>query len=161
MTDLSTFIAIAALLAVAVALVVQQQQARTAQAVDVRERHFELIKLMLDHPELDYNATDRPPADERKAAIGMSLWLAHWNTLWHIGKLDETALRYNLVDLFAHPEARTWWRTVGSGWSSKAGRRERKFLDVVTQECESAIAQAPAERTDLARAVRHAEAVQS
>lgn len=138
MTDLPTIISIAALLAVAISLVVQQQQSRTAQAVDVRERHFELIKLMLDHPELDYNASERPPADERMTAIGMSLWAAHWNTLWHVGKLDEKALRFNLADLFAHPEARQWWRTVGSGWSSKGSRRERKFIEIVTEECTSA-----------------------
>lgn len=138
MTDLPTIISIAALLAVAISLVVQQQQSRTAQAVDVRERHFELIKLMLDHPELDYNATERPPADERMTAIGMSLWVAHWNTLWHVGKLDEKALRFNLADLFVNPDARDWWRRVGSGWSSKGSRRERKFIEIVTEECTSA-----------------------
>ena len=138
MTDLPTVVSIAALLAVVIALVVQQQQARTAQMVDVRERHFELIKLMLDHPELDYNATDRPPSDERKTAIGMSLWMAHWNTLWHIGKLDEKALRFNLEDLFANPEARSWWRRVSSAWSSKGTRRERRFLTIVGEECEAA-----------------------
>ena len=138
MTDLPTVVSIAALLAVVIALVVQQQQARTAQMVDVRERHFELIKLMLDHPELDYNATDRPPSDERKTAIGMSLWMAHWNTLWHIGKLDEKALRFNLEDLFANPEARSWWRRVSSAWSSKGTRKERRFLTIVGEECETA-----------------------
>jgi uncharacterized protein DUF6082 len=138
MTDLPTIVSIAALLAVAISLVVQQLQTRTAQAVDVRERHFELIKLMLDHPELDYNATERPPADERMTAIGMSLWLAHWNTLWHVGKLDEKALRFNLADLFAQPDARQWWQKVGSGWSSKGSRKERKFIDIVTEECTSA-----------------------
>jgi len=139
MTYLSTVVSIAALIAVAVALVVQQQQARTAQMVDVRERHFELIKLMLEHPELDYNATDRPIADERMTAIGMSLWVAHWNTLWHIGKLDEKALRFNLADLFADRQACSWWRRVGSGWSSKGSRKERKFIEIVTAECEAAI----------------------
>ncbi|WP_250006225.1 DUF6082 family protein [Actinoplanes sp. M2I2] len=148
MTDLPTVVSIAALLAVAIALVVQQQQARTAQMVDVRERHFELIKLMLDHPELDYNATDRPPADDRKAAIGMSLWMAHWNTLWHIGKLDEKALRFNLEDLFANAEARNWWRRVSSAWSSKGTRKERRFLTIVGEECEAARAKLPAQRRE-------------
>jgi hypothetical protein len=138
MTYLSFIISIAALLAVAIALVVQQKQARTAQMVDVRERHFELIKLMLDHPELDYNATDRPAADDRMTEIGMSLWVAHWNTLWHIGKLDEKALRFNLADLFAEPRAREWWQRVGGGWSSKGSRRERTFITIVTEECRTA-----------------------
>ena len=135
MPELPTVVSIAALIAVATALVVQHQQARTGQDVDVRERHFELIKLMLDHPELDYNATERPPADDRATAIGMSLWVAHWNTLWHIGKLDEKALRFNLADLFARSEARAWWTHVGGGWSSKGSRRERRFLAIVTEEC--------------------------
>jgi hypothetical protein len=135
MTYLSTIIAIAALLAVAVALFTQQQQARAAQMVGARERHFELIKLMLEHPELDYNATQRVTTDHRMAAIGMSLWVAHWNTLWHIEKLDEKALRFNLADLFADPEACSWWAKVGSGWSSKGSKRERRFIEIVTEEC--------------------------
>ena len=138
MTYLSTIVSIAALLAVAIALLAQQQQARSAQMVGARERHFELIKLMLEHPELDYNATERPETDDRLTTIGMSLWVAHWNTLWHIGKLDEKALRFNLSDLFANPEARTWWHKVGGAWSSKGSRQERKFIKIVTEESDSA-----------------------
>jgi hypothetical protein len=148
MIVLSTIVSIAALLAVTIALTVQQQQARTAQMVDVRERHFELIKLMLEHPELDYNATKRSVSDERMTAIGMSLWVAHWNTLWHIGKIDEKALRFNLADLFADPEARDWWRKVGSGWSSKGSRRERRFIEIVTEECGAAPAQTATAQPD-------------
>jgi hypothetical protein len=40
--------------------------------------------------------------------------------------------------MFAQPDARQWWLKVGSGWSSKGSRRERKFIDVVTEECTSA-----------------------
>ena len=152
MTYLSFIISIAALLAVAIALIVQQHQARTAQMVDVRERHFELIKLMLEHPELDYNATDPPPPDDRMSEIGMSLWVAHWNTLWHIGKLDEKALRFNLEDLFVHPEAQEWWRRVGGAWSSKGSRRERRFSAIVTEECERAAARAKQRRRQEAEA---------
>jgi hypothetical protein len=144
MTYLSTIVSIAALIAVAIALILLQNQARTAQMVGARERHFELIKLMLEHPELDYNATKRPDTDDRLTAIGMSLWVAHWNTLWHIGKLDEKALRFNLSDLFADPDARTWWHKVGSAWSSKGSRRERRFIAIVSEECASASSVKPA-----------------
>ena len=148
MTYLSTIVSIAALLAVAVALLVQQHQARTEQMVGARERHFELIKLMLEHPELDYNATKRAAADDRLVAIGMSLWVAHWNTLWHIGKLDERALRFNLSDLFADPEARTWWHKVGGAWSSKGSRRERRFIQIVTEESDAASVKKAPSRSD-------------
>jgi hypothetical protein len=137
MSLLSTTVSIAVPAALASAVYALRREVRQAQMVGVRERHFELIKLMLDHPELDYNATPRPPTDERMTAIGMSLWVAHWNTLWHIGKLDEKALRLNLEDLFAKPEARKWWTQVGSGWSSKGSRRERRFIEIVTQQCEA------------------------
>lgn len=151
MTDLPTIVSIAALIAVAVALVAQQQQVRSAQSVGVRERHFELIKLMLEHPELDYNATERPVTDERMATIGMSLWVAHWNTLWHIGKLDEKALRFNLADLFADPDARAWWHNVGGAWSSKGSRRERRFIALVSEECARATERPPSELTSRIR----------
>ncbi|HET6530474.1 MAG TPA: DUF6082 family protein [Actinoplanes sp.] len=139
MTLLSTIVSIAVLVAVAVFLFVQQHQTRAAQMVRVRERHFELIKLMLEHPELDYNATERPATDHRRITIGMSLWVAHWNTLWHIDTIDEKALRFNLADLFADPEARAWWQEVGGGWSSKGSRRERRFIEIVTEECAAAV----------------------
>lgn len=135
MLVLATAVSIAVLVAVTIALLTLRQQIASAQQVGVRERHFELIKLMLEHPELDYNATDRQVSDPRKAAIGMSLWVAHWNTLWHIGTLDEKALRFNLADLFADPDARGWWQEVGNGWSSKGSKREREFIDIVTEEC--------------------------
>ena len=159
MTYLSTIVSIAALLAVAVALFTQQHQARSAQMVGARERHFELIKLMLEHPELDYNATKRVTTDHRMAAIGMSLWVAHWNTLWHIDKLDEKALRFNLADLFADPEACDWWHKVGSGWSSKGSKRERRFIEIVTEERAAATARpsipGQAKPADAARNPEH------
>jgi hypothetical protein len=147
MTLLSTIVSIAVLVAVAVALFAQQHQVRAAQMVGVRERHFELIKLMLEHPELDYNATERQNTDHRLATIGMSLWVAHWNTLWHIDNLDEKALRFNLADLFADPDARAWWQQVGSGWSSKGSRRERRFIEIVTEECAAGAVKVPSARS--------------
>ena len=140
MTLLTTSVIVAVLAAVAVALFAQQHQIRDAQMVGVRERHFELIKLMLDHPELDYNAAGRPAGDHRLATIGMSLWVAHWNTLWHMGQMDEKALRFNLADLFRKAEAQKWWNEVGEGWSSKANRRERRFITITTEECQAAAA---------------------
>ena len=143
MTILSTIISIAVLVPVAIALFAQQRQLRAAQMVGVRERHFELIKLMLEHPQLDYNATERENTDPRMSAIGMSLWVAHWNTLWHIDNLDEKALRFNLADLFADPDARTWWQEVGGGWSSKGSKREQRFIEIVTEECAAAPGKVP------------------
>jgi hypothetical protein len=148
MTLLSTSVSIAVLVALAIALFAQQHQVRAAQMVGVRERHFELIKLMVEHPELDYNATERDTTDHRLVEIGMSLWVAHWNTLWHIDNLDEKALRFNLSDLFADPDARAWWQKVASGWSSKGSRRERRFIEIVTEECASATVTASSTRPD-------------
>jgi hypothetical protein len=139
MTLLTTTVAIAVLAAVVISLTAQRRQLSSAQMVGVRERHFELIKLMLEHPALDYNATQREVVDNRLATIGMSLWVAHWDTLWHIDNLDETALRFNLADLFADPQARAWWQKVGGGWSSKGSKRERRFIEIVTEECASAL----------------------
>ena len=157
MTILSAIISIAVLVPVAIALFAQQRQLRAAQMVGVRERHFELIKLMLEHPQLDYNATERDGTDPRLASIGMSLWVAHWNTLWHIDNLDEKALRFNLSDLFADPDARAWWHEVGRGWSSKGSKREQRFIEIVTEECASATVKAsstrPGGRVEAARSV--------
>ena len=140
MRYVSRTLSISALVAATISLFLRQQQARAAQMVDARARHFELMKLMLEHPELDYNNSANAGRRDRRTETGMSLWVAHWNTLWHIDKMDEKALRFNLADLFANPLAREWWRKVSDDWSSKESRRERRFIKIVTEECDNSVA---------------------
>ncbi|MEU4561010.1 DUF6082 family protein [Actinoplanes sp. NPDC023936] len=135
MAYISTAISVLALFGVCVSLSFQSHQARIAQMIGSRERHQDLMRLMMEHPELDFRRmadADRAGEDFR---TGMSMWMSHWNMVWHVKKMDEKALRFLAADLFTRRGARQWWTEVGATWSSNSTRRERKFIAIVTAEC--------------------------
>jgi hypothetical protein len=106
---ISTAISVLALFGVCVSLAFQSHQAKIAQMIGARERHMELMRLTMDHPEMDFRrVTDAGPVT-KEMRIGMSMWMSHWNTMWHIKKMDEKALRFLAADLFTKRSAREWW----------------------------------------------------
>ncbi|BEL02816.1 hypothetical protein Q0Z83_010070 [Actinoplanes sichuanensis] len=132
---ISTILSILGLFAVSVSLAYQSHQAKIAQMIGSRERHVELTQLMMQYPHLNFEKMDDAEGHNQGYRIGMSLWMAHWNMLWHIKKMDEKALRSVAADLFQRRPARDWWMVVGQAWSSKNSRRERRFIAIVTSEC--------------------------
>ncbi|MBM2614747.1 hypothetical protein JIG36_04155 [Actinoplanes sp. LDG1-06] len=120
-----------ALCGVAVSVTVQWRQTVWARIASARERHFELIKLILEDPELSY----RGPADvesdrEHRRQLVCNLWVSHWMLLWELGELDAESLRYAFDDLFADAVSRDWWRSAGPIWMAHRSRRRREFVAV-------------------------------
>lgn len=130
------------LLAVSVSLMYQSHQAKIAQMLGSRALHVELRRLMLDYPSLDFNYVGDSDDASEDYLSGMSMWMSHWNTMWHIKKMDEKALRFMTADLFTRRAAREWWTKVGATWSSRSSRSERRFIEIVTAECIAASASA-------------------
>jgi hypothetical protein len=113
----------------------QAHQTKIAQMLGSRERYEDLMRLMIEHPEIDFrNLGDSNQASEEQL-IGMSMWMSFWNTMWHIKWMDERALRSNVADLFRRRSACDWWTAVGASWSSKSSRSEQRFIGIVTEEC--------------------------
>jgi hypothetical protein len=134
----STVLSALALIAVSISLIYQAHQAKIARMIGSRERHLDLMRVMMEHPDLDYRKLDASTEATDDHLIGMSLWMGYWNTMWHIKKMDERALRFVCSELFSIGAARDWWTRVGATWSSRDSRHERKFLEIVTAECRAA-----------------------
>jgi hypothetical protein len=111
---------------IAASLALQARQTRLAQAISARERHFELVKLGLEFPELSYQIREDPPEIYKKKVL-INLWVSHWLLLWDIGEADEASLRFAFNDLFRDSIARLWWKDWGSKWAARDTRQHRQF----------------------------------
>jgi hypothetical protein len=104
------------LLAVSLSLVYQAHQTKIAMMIGSRERHFELMRLMREFPALDFNNVGDWDKAGDEHLVGMSMWMAHWNTMWHIKKMDEEFIRRVSAELFRRASAREWWMKVNATW---------------------------------------------
>jgi hypothetical protein len=117
-----------ALCGVVVSLVLQWRQTLWSRTTGARERHFELMKLTLDDPQLSYEMRHGEDVLEYRRKIVNSLWMSHWRMLWDIGDVDQQFLRSAFDELFADPQAREWWREAGPFWIARRSRRRDIFL---------------------------------
>ncbi|MGC4750049.1 DUF6082 family protein [Micromonospora sp. DT201] len=128
-----------AFLGVAASLLLQWRLNVMSHAVSARERHFELIKLTMDRPEIAYFVDDGAVSSGTMAQqLNINLWVGHWFLLWKTREIDEFGLRRQLAGMFRNPVAREWWRLYGPTWTSSKARRSRIFVDLVSRECENA-----------------------
>src|SRR4051794_23078917 len=64
--------------AIAASLLLQFQQTRSASIAAARERHFELVRLAIDDPDLLFLAERRRLGDDARLVARSNLWVAHW-----------------------------------------------------------------------------------
>ncbi len=141
----SALLAAAALSGIAASLVLQARQARQEMISADRQRHFELIKLALDDPEL-FEAVDGvgvAEPDGRKKVFA-SLFMGYWLALWELRDLREGELRANLSRMFGAPLTRDWWEDRHGTWIEVRNRRQRRFVEIATDEWRKAGARAAA-----------------
>ncbi|MFD6265563.1 DUF6082 family protein, partial [Micromonospora chalcea] len=107
-----------------------------SHAVFARERHFELIKLTMDRPEIAYFVDDSGLPGSLPQRLNVNLWIGHWFLLWKTGEISEEGLRRNFGAMFSNPVARAWWSVYGSTWTSQNTRRSRTFIKLADEACE-------------------------
>lgn len=113
-------------------LALTQQQVQMAHIVAARERHFELLKLGLDNPDLIVGVAGNLSSDEARPWLIRNMWVAHWAMLWDLGQLRQDALSSLLTDFFSDPVSRAWWTATGwSGWSRDGGSAFVKTAELV------------------------------
>ncbi|MFG1869860.1 DUF6082 family protein [Micromonospora arborensis] len=128
-----------AFIGVAASLLLQWRLNVMSHAVSARERHFELIKLTMDRPEIAYFVDDGAVSSGTLAQrLNINLWIGHWFLLWKTREIDEFGLRRNFAGMFRNPVAREWWGVYGSTWTSSKARRSRIFVELASRECENA-----------------------
>ena len=135
-----------ALCGVAVSVTVQWRQVVWARVASARERHFELIKLMLAEPGLNYQLREGESDERHRRQLTCNLWASHWLLLWDLGELDPRSVRTAFDELFADAYARDWWRDLGPHWIARRSRRRDEFLEITWSSfraAERAAAEAP------------------
>ncbi|BCJ54210.1 hypothetical protein Asp14428_56850 [Actinoplanes sp. NBRC 14428] len=132
---MSAVLAGLALCGVGSSLTLQQRQTRQDRASGERQRHLELIKLAIDHPEFLEVVDIDLFKDPRSAALMYAnLSVGHWLAAWELGEIDDQELRSNLRTFFRSPLSRAWWNGVGAHWVSGANRKRRRFLSIAFEE---------------------------
>jgi hypothetical protein len=119
-----------ALCGVVASVTLQWRQAVWARTTSARERHFELMKLMLEDPGLSHELRPGESGQEHRRKLVNNLWASHWLLLYEVGELDPEMLRSVFDDLFLDPAARDWWRVNGTNWTSRRSRRRDEFLEI-------------------------------
>ncbi|GGO19161.1 DUF6082 family protein [Micromonospora parathelypteridis] len=128
-----------AFIGVAISLLLQWRLNVMSHAVSARERHFELIKLTMDRPEIAYFVDDGAVSTGTLAQrLNINLWIGHWFLLWKTREIDEFGLKRQLAGMFRNPVAREWWGVYGPTWTSSKARRSRIFVELASRECENA-----------------------
>ncbi|WP_306208417.1 DUF6082 family protein [Actinoplanes sp. RD1] len=141
----SAVVSAIALTGVAASLTIQIRQTRQEQLNTDRQRHFDLLKLAMDDPEL-FEAVDgegvTTPRDRKK--VYANLWMVYWLSLWELGDLPEAELRNHISRMFRNSISRDWWSDRQATWITPRNRRHRRFVALVTEEWRTAETEAAA-----------------
>ncbi len=129
----SAILAGIALVGIAASLVIQTRQARTERVRLVRERHGELLRLVLDNPKIYAPVLGtRTPAtvDEVRQFIFSTMLMNYTLMGYELGVITKLSLTEEIFpSIFATAAFRNWWAVSGKYWSPHGNmtRRERQF----------------------------------
>ena len=137
--------------AVAVSVLLQARDARTAQEHGTRMLHLELVQMVIDDPRL--GIWELASRRETRRQRYVNLWLMLWKTMYRLGDMSENDLRLTLRrELFTDsPDAfgqRFWQRSREAYLTNIRGRREQRFFDIAEDEYRRSVeATRPSART--------------
>jgi hypothetical protein len=125
---------------IAGSLVLQWRQVRLGQIMTARERHFELVKLAVEDPDLAFPFQHNLSRSELRRWLVLNLWVAHWAMLWDMGALSLQGLRTEFNLLFQDREGLAWWAERGrAGWQGEVSRRRKAFVAVAEDAYQRAV----------------------
>lgn len=135
---------------IAVSLLLQAKDSKTAREQAVRTFHFELVRMKLDDPKLLWAAgwprpELRTPAEQDTDRIRQHLyanmWVYYWLMQYEIGRLTEANLRALLsFELFNGEVGRRYWASTGETFAVMRGRRTKRFFRIVEEEYRKVLA---------------------
>jgi hypothetical protein len=132
---ISAFLSGAALCGIGASLIVQSRQMRQELTSLDKQRHFDLIKLALDNPELlEVVGVSRSPTRADRQMIFANLMMNYWLAMWELGEIGEAELRNLTAEMFRNGTSRSWWRQQDGKWQTVRTRRRRYFMRVVHEE---------------------------
>jgi len=157
----SAILSVIALIAIAVSLLVQARQAKAERFRLVRERHFELLRMVLDSPEEYAEVIGTQNGPDLKKFLFATMWINYARLGFQMGVLTEEVLRKDILAGFAGAPLRLWWASARDGWlgEPRTDRRQRRFAQVVDEEYSRALAEDERRRT-LSKDPRHGATTQ-
>lgn len=148
---ISTLISSVALVGVMIGLLLQVRQIRISNLQTFRASNAELIRMSIDYPESFTDPTGTVPSDQTSARrwVLMNWQMQHLWFGYSIRAVRESALRLILAGLFVTRFRREWWEYAHDSYKANAySRRERRFVEIVEMEYQSAITMGPNPTTD-------------
>ncbi|MDP9797548.1 hypothetical protein J2S43_006060 [Catenuloplanes nepalensis] len=141
---LSALLSGGATFGVVIALVMQTRQIRMSQAQGIRMMQIELMKILIEHPDV----RPRPPLfdpdmrAQHRRDIFTNLMYRYLEHGYEIGYLPDEAIRLEMINQFSVPDIRRWWELV-RGTVSKAAHNEhqQRFFAIAESAFESAVAE--------------------
>lgn len=124
-----------ALVAVAGSLLLQRRQARANTVHAIRQRHFELAKIAIEHPVVAMELYGHAEA-EVQIRIFCNLQMVHWAMLADLEPTSLRIIRTSASRLFRHPTARKWWSSASRSWLDDPSERVREMAMIVNEERE-------------------------
>jgi hypothetical protein len=155
----SAILSAVALIGIALSLLVQARQARTERIRITREHHMELLRVILDAPDV-YGPVIGLQA---RSAIGnqrflfCTMWMNYAKTGYQMGIITEHDLRGDiLASAFESGPLRDWYIVARRNWSGEEGPAERRFLRIVDEEYRKALKAGPAKLSRIGDALPRA-----
>jgi hypothetical protein len=136
--------------ALAISVLLQARDARTAQEHGARMLHFELVRMVINDPHLSIWHT---ASKETRRQQYSNLWVMLWKTLYRLGDMSENDLRFTVQRELFGGEAdigfghRFWVRSREAYFTNTRGRRERRFYTIMEEEYQNSVARTRRTRT--------------
>ncbi|MFF5216847.1 DUF6082 family protein [Micromonospora sp. NPDC000442] len=126
-----------ALAGVSASLLMQSSLNRISQLHSIRQRQFDIVKLALDNPTYLYVDGSAALADpDNPLKVYANLFVGHWAMVWDLAEMREETLHVVASRLFESAVAREWWKVNGQSYYSS--RRRKKFVAILSDECDRA-----------------------
>ena len=146
----SAILSAVALIGITLSLMVQARQARIERVRITRERHMELLRIILDAPEV-YSPiigveAARSGTDTRRFLF-CTMWVNYARMGFEAGVLTEELLHDDIfAPAFKSEPMRKWWTRARKYWSGNLiqGRKDRKFVQIIDEEYRKAEKEGPA-----------------
>jgi hypothetical protein len=125
-----------ALCGVVVSIAIQRRQLAIQLNLAVRERQFDLTRMLLEYPEATAKLL-RSSIDTESALL--NLHIAQWWLAFDTSAADPAALKAELALVFQTEDARRWWAEGGGPvWRTFRGKRSIAFARLVDDAVELA-----------------------
>ncbi|MGI5160540.1 DUF6082 family protein [Microbispora sp. CA-102843] len=145
----SAVLAALAFVAIAISLMLQASQLRSARVQVVRNIHRDLLRMAMENPSLYrpvIGAAGHATDDDVRQHFYAVLWMNYMRLAFEERVVLESPLRKEMLrGMFTSQSGRDWWEQARGDWyeGTRDSRAERKFYEIVDSEYRRALTLEP------------------